>query len=67
MELIVFVLLTATKVVLNLLLIATMAIPAGFGLAIGYKLGKAFYATFGRQQVKKHTDEFAAMETGEVC
>lgn len=60
MELVIFALYFAGKWMLQAIIIAAMAIPVGFGLSIGYMLGKSMYgALSARRRIRK----LAAAET----
>ena len=67
MELLVWVLAVAAKTLIQMLIIALMAIPAGFGLAVGYKLGKAFYGLFSNKRVEKNLNYVLVHPDGTVA
>lgn len=50
METVVFALYFAGRMMLQAVLIALMAIPVGFGLSIGYMLGKGTYGWLGAKR-----------------
>jgi hypothetical protein len=59
MELIVFFLGIIGQIVLQVLIIAIFALPAGFGLALGIAWGKATLAWAKRPKLVKEAEELA--------